>query len=212
MADSCGSWQHSDTHHRSYAPVLALDATSRSKPGDAGSPVEGLGVGPSLFFAPGRRETVLVYHDGYPVSDGLVPVAQELAGPAGRVIVLALTVVPDSLPLQDLPDDVDEPALNALESARAAALGSPPEIESRITRGRNPAKMVVAEALDVDATIILLAEPHPRFSWLPHKLSRIARDALPMAPCPVFIVHLPDEGVRNGGVPPQPGRVPERAW
>lgn len=136
--------------------------------------------------------TVLVYHDGSSSADGVVRSACNLVESGGRVSVLAVTCVPRSLPLQNLPAQVDDKAQKALRQARDAARGvSGRDIETQIRRGREAARLIVMEARRIDADAIFLTLDRPRFSWATPRLTRTACDVLRHAPCPVFLGYFP---------------------
>ena len=135
--------------------------------------------------------TVLVHHDGSPRADYLVQSARDVAGSGARVVVLAVTCVPESLPLRGLPPEVDQRARNILRWAREIASRQGYNIETQVRRGRNLAKAIVAEALMIDADAIFMAIDPPRFAWLRPRLSGTARDVLRYTPCPVIIGYFP---------------------
>jgi nucleotide-binding universal stress UspA family protein len=115
----------------------------------------------------------------------------------GRVVAVAVTLVPPSLPLADLPPTFDQTGNHAL--ARAKEISSREllrdgEIETRLTRAYDTARAIVSEAAYIGADAIFLALDRPRFSWLPLRLSSTARRVMKQAPCPVFLGYFPHQG------------------
>lgn len=138
--------------------------------------------------------TVLVHHNGSPRADDLLHTACDLVGPDARVVALAVTPVPPSLPLDGLPLHVDRRAREALRRAEAVAARYGYRIETQLRRGRDLAKVIVLEASWIDADAIFLTLDPPRFRWLPAMLSGTVHDVLHHAPCPVFVGHIPGAG------------------
>ena len=135
--------------------------------------------------------TVLVHHDGSPRADYLVKSARDVAGSGARVVVLAVTCVPASLPLRGLPPEVDQRAHNSLRWAREVALRHGFQIETKYRRARDLARAIIIEAQMVDADAIFMTVDPPRFAWLRPRLSGTARDVLRYTPCPVIIGYFP---------------------
>jgi nucleotide-binding universal stress UspA family protein len=144
--------------------------------------------------SPASLRTLLVHHDGSSDADDLIRLAFSAVAPGGRIVALAVTRVPPSLPLQGLPPEMDEPGRAALRRAWDVAWRSGREIELLLRRGRDLARVIVLEACRMDADAIVLALEPPRFPWLPLGLSRTARQVLRQAPCPVFLGYFPASG------------------
>jgi hypothetical protein len=145
--------------------------------------------------------TMLVYHDGSWRGDSLIRLACELMGPHSRIVALAVTLVPLTLPLDGLPTEVDQQARSALWRARDIARHGDRSIEICLRRDRDLASAIVLEAQRAKADVILLAMDRPRFPWLLPRLPRMVRDVLRRAPCPTLIGYFPPTS------PPEASRV-----
>jgi hypothetical protein len=75
--------------------------------------------------------------------------ACDLTGVEDRIVALAVTPVPPSLPLIGLPAVIDQRARDALRQAQDLAWCHGYEIETRLRRGRNVGKVIVLEAEQV---------------------------------------------------------------
>lgn len=134
---------------------------------------------------------ILVHHDDSACADGLVRMACDLVGYGGRVVALAVTCVPPSLPLYGLSPDLDIEARDALRRARDVAEADGYGIETRLRHGRDIADVVLREAEDVQADAIFLTLRRPRFRWVPWSLPRWVTAVLREAARPVFLAYYP---------------------
>jgi nucleotide-binding universal stress UspA family protein len=98
----------------------------------------------------------------------MLRLACRVIGREGRVIVVAMTHVPPSLPLDPLPGWMDADANAALDRADAIAASLGVAVETVLTRVRQAADAIVGEARVhlVDAVFL------PRWSWR-HPLRRL---------------------------------------
>lgn len=121
---------------------------------------------------------ILVPYDGSEPADALLRLACHTIDPGGRVLVLAMTRVPASLPLDPLPCWFDTEGNAALDRAEAVAgnLGVP--IETWLLRIRHPVAAIVDEARiqEVDAVFL------PLWAWrYPLRRFRASRTARALA-------------------------------
>jgi len=147
------------------------------------------------------RRTLLVYCESSRQASELIGAAFDFAGGGSRVVALAVTFVPPSLPLHGLPSHMDDRSQAILLRAGDIARRRGSGIETRLQRGRDAASVIVREARRLEASAIFLALEEPRFGWLRPMLPRPARQVIRLAPCPVFLVHFPfGSGRETSGV------------
>jgi nucleotide-binding universal stress UspA family protein len=143
--------------------------------------------------------TVLVPYDGSEDADRMLRLACQTVGAGGRVVVLALTQVHQTLPLADLPAHFDEPTLRVLHRAWEVVrtvwdASVDVEIEPCLRRTHHAANTILHQADTIKADAIYLALKQPRFSWLPLRLGGTTRTIMQRAPCPVLVGRFPSLG------------------
>ena len=111
-----------------------------------------------------------------------------------EVRVLHVVRVPLSLSLDCVSDEEDEArALEAVEDAREIAEEHGVEVEARVVRARSLSEAIVAEAVAVDADVILMGSA-PRWRDQSRFFSPTVDEVLRHAACEVMVVTYP-EGV-----------------
>lgn len=148
--------------------------------------------------------TILVPYDGSEPADAMLRLACRTAGREGRVIVMAMTRIPASLPLDPLPCWFDAEGNAALDRAEAVAgsLGVP--IETQLLRVRYTIDAIVDEARiqEVDAVFL------PLWSWRhpPRRIRaiRAARVLVRQLSCAVLL----GAWLQQAAVADQPFHVP----
>ncbi len=91
--------------------------------------------------------TILARYAGTAQDDAALRLACAAArGADGRVVVLAVTRVPSSLPQRALPAEFDAAANDALDRAEQVAHLQGMTVEGRLMRARDVAEAIVAEA------------------------------------------------------------------
>lgn len=138
---------------------------------------------------------LLVPYDGSAHADAALRLALDVTGAGqGRVIALAVTWVPRSLPLDPLPSSFDRLENDALDRAEAAASCLGRAIETRLTRARDMAQAIVRAADDVEADAIVLATAPEPYLWQRWQHARIVRAVRRQAHCLVLVGSRPSGG------------------
>jgi nucleotide-binding universal stress UspA family protein len=112
--------------------------------------------------------TILVPYDGSEPADAMLRLACRTIRQGGRVIVLYMTRIPPSLPLDPLPDWIDADGNAALDHAEVVAASLGVTIETWLRRVRQPVDAIAGQAhiQEVDAVFL------PLWSWR-HPLRRL---------------------------------------
>jgi hypothetical protein len=135
-----------------------------------------------------ERQTYLVAVDGSAGRDiALLHAIAAARRCGGLVHVLGVTVVPLSLPLDDVDAIIDERANAAVQAARALAWQFHCPVRTQQMRTRDAAKVIVRAAYEVRADGLFLPPCRSLPRWLRPLVApstwRITRDA----PCPVYL-------------------------
>jgi nucleotide-binding universal stress UspA family protein len=131
--------------------------------------------------------TILVPYDGSEPADAMLRLACRAIGEQGRVIVVYMTRIPPSLPLDPLPLWIDEQGDAALDRAEAlaASLGVP--IETWLTRVRHRVDGIVGEARVQEVDAVFLPQWSWRHPWRRLGTLRAARAVLRQVSCAVLV-------------------------
>jgi nucleotide-binding universal stress UspA family protein len=146
-------------------------------------------------------KTLVVPHEGTAQDDAALRLACQTArGTGARVLVVAVTRVHPSLPLEGLPPSIDADARDALDHAAEIARGEgcldvASLIEGRLVRARDVAEAIVAEAREVGAEAIYMALSYRRHPWQRWGTSRTLRAVLRHAPCRVVLDSARETGI-----------------
>jgi hypothetical protein len=117
----------------------------------------------------------------------MLRLASRAIGQGGRVIVVYMTRIPPSLPLDPLPDWIDGEGNAALDHAEAVAASLGVTIETWLTRVRHTVDAIVGEARiqEVDAVFLpLWSWRHP---WRRFRAIRAARAVVRQVSCAVLL-------------------------
>jgi nucleotide-binding universal stress UspA family protein len=131
--------------------------------------------------------TILVPYDGSEPADAMLRLACRAIGKGGQVIVVYMTRIPPSLPLDPLPDWIDAEGNAALDHAEAVAASLGVTIETWLTRVRHTVDAIVGEARiqEVDAVFLpLWSWRHP---WRRLRAIRAARAVVRQVSCAVLL-------------------------
>ena len=130
--------------------------------------------------------SILVLYDGGREADAMLHLACRAAGAGCGVIALYVTRIATSLPLEPLPDWIDQAGEEALNHAEAIAQQYGTELDTRITRARRPidAILLFARAGELQAVFLpMYAWSRP---WLRLRITLTAWAVRRQATCPVL--------------------------
>ncbi len=142
--------------------------------------------------------TILAPYDGTAQDDDALRLTCDaVRGTGGRVVVLAVTPAPSSLPLRALPAEFDAAADEALDRTEDVARLQGIPIEGRLMRARDVAEAIVAEAREIGADAIYMALCHHRHPWGKRQLWRTGRAVERHAPCRVVLDSSREAGAQD---------------
>jgi APA family basic amino acid/polyamine antiporter len=150
--------------------------------------------------AEGETRRILVPLKLGDIGEEMLATAIRLAEERGaQVRVVHVLRVPLSLPLDSVLGDDDEArALESVEDAREIGEEHGVHVEARVVRARSLSEAIVAEAIAVDADVILMGSS-PRWRHQSRFFSPTVDEVLRRAPCEVMVVTYPDGVLPHGG-------------
>lgn len=131
--------------------------------------------------------TVLVPYDGSAPADEMLRLACRICSEQGRVVVVYMTRIPLSLPLDPLPAGVDARGDAALDHAEAVAADFNVTIETWLTRVRQEIDAIVGEAHLQEADAIFLPSWPWRHPWRRMRKAHLARQLARRVTCAVLV-------------------------
>ena len=156
-----------------------------------------------LTFTVSEMAVILVPFDGSPRSEEILDFACDLAfGNAIRILALYSVLVPKTLPLFDLPEEIDHKGMIALSRARDILGANGCAGNTLLVHGRTLTRVIIREAIIRDARAILVPAEE-RTSWVRRMISPSLQHMLERrAACPVIAVKTgaPNRPLRKGDV------------
>jgi nucleotide-binding universal stress UspA family protein len=105
----------------------------------------------------------------------------------GGVIALYVIVLPLTIPLVDLPEEIDREGRSILRQASQAARSEGFTVATRLVRARDVATTIVSEAIELGVDFIFMAPDRHRPLWRTWFTPRITEHVVRNALCPVVV-------------------------
>jgi nucleotide-binding universal stress UspA family protein len=128
-----------------------------------------------------------VPYDGSAPADDMLRLACRICSERGRVVVVYMTRIPSSLPLDPLPAGVDARGDAALDQAEAVAAGFTVRVETWLTRVRKEFDAIVGEARLQEADAIFLPLWPWHHPWRRLRTGHLARQVARRVSCAVLV-------------------------